>query len=249
MFSMFYFNKRKVNKYFLITLILVLLLNIVLKSQNTVNFGISGGTSSYYGDINSSRFLYKPSPSYGIFTRVNFNKFYALKISCDYLKIRGNDMDFKTIIHPERFNYPVSFYTKMITMGAKLEYNFFPYLPDIKIGDWTTYIFGGIAYTMILYNKALNSTITSLPHIALPFGAGLKYSVTRKLSCGLEINFYKSLSDRLDGITNLGNKPSLFYNNDWYYFTGIFITYKFFKFVPDCPAYDKNLSYGRKGKY
>jgi hypothetical protein len=34
----------------------------------------------------------------------------------------------------------------------------------------------------------------------------------------------------------LGN--TLLNNNDWYSFIGVFITYKFFKFAADCPAYN-----------
>jgi len=242
---------KKIRQKFNIVLLLITFIISFVKSQdkNTLNLGVTIGSSSYYGDINATRFFYQPSISYGVFSRVNLNKIYALKISCDYLKISGNDLDFKNIIYPERYNYPVSFYTKMITMGLKIEYNFFPYLPDIKPGDWTTYLTGGIAYSMILYSKAINSNIIALPHLAFPFGGGFKYSITRKLNFGAEIIFHKSISDRIDGIINTGNKYSVFFNNDWYVYTGAFITYKFFKFVPDCPAYDKYLSYGRKRKY
>ena len=30
---------------------------------------------------------------------------------------------------------------------------------------------------------------------------------------------------------------SVIHNNDWYSFLGVFITYKFFNFAAECPAY------------
>jgi hypothetical protein len=76
----------------------------------------------------------------------------------------------------------------------------------------------------------------------LPFGFGYKFNVGKWLSGGFEASARKAFSDRVDGIPNppVANVIAPFGNNDWYFFTGVFVTSKFFKFWDDCPAYEDN---------
>jgi hypothetical protein len=88
-----------------------------------------------------------------------------------------------------------------------------------------------------------------IPIVTMPFGFGYKMNVGRWLSVGAEVSARKTFSDRVDsdqdnleGFINpeVVGAIAPFGNGDWYYFTGVFVTYKFFKFWDDCPAYEDN---------
>ena len=64
-------------------------------------------------------------------------------------------------------------------------------------------------------------------------------NVAKRVTAGAEWSFRKSFNDRIDGLENPSGVHSVIHNNDWYSFMGIFITYKFFNFAGDCPAYKK----------
>ena len=74
-------------------------------------------------------------------------------------------------------------------------------------------------------------------YLSLPFGVGVKVNFPSRISAGAEWSFRKSFNDRIDGVENPSGLHSLIHNNDWYSFLGIFITFKFFNFAAECPAY------------
>ena len=59
----------------------------------------------------------------------------------------------------------------------------------------------------------------------------------------------KAFSDGIDDIVNPGGESvqTPVGNNDWYAFTGIFLTYKLFNYMNDCPTYN-DTTYGRKNR-
>lgn len=204
-------------------------------SQRKADIGLTGGTSYYQGDINPSRLFYKPRYNVGPIFRINFNTRYSLRFKAVYAVVAGSDEDFNYVI--TKRNYPVTFNAHFVNISSQVEYNFFNYTSGVNQGDWTPYIFGGFGYSYIISQGLVNSSISSTSHISVPFGIGTKMNLTRRLSAGLEWSYNKTFNDNLDGVASTLGKTN-FYNNDWYSFFNIFITYKFFKFAPDCPAYD-----------
>ena len=83
----------------------------------------------------------------------------------------------------------------------------------------------------------LSSTSGAPNHFTLPFGIGLKSTVTDRIGWGAEWIIRKSFSDQIDGIDS-PVKNYIFHNNDWYTTLSINITFKFFKFAAKCPAYN-----------
>ena len=51
----------------------------------------------------------------------------------------------------------------------------------------------------------------------------------------------KTFTDLIDGVANPGGEAvqTPVGNNDWYMFTGIFLTYKIFNVINECPAYEE----------
>jgi len=213
-------------------------------SQRNTNFGAFAGTSYYMGDINPNRHFYRPGPSLGLLYRINLNKRYAIRASGYYSSLSGSDTDFGSRINPDRYIEPVvKFNTSLIDGTLQFEFSYLPFAPNIGNWDYTTYVAGGIGYSIIISSGVrtnLNADYVNnpIPHLTIPFGIGLKFNVNRRVSAGFEWSFRKTFSDRIDYLKNPTGDVSVIHNNDWYSFAGIFITYKFFKFAQDCPAYD-----------
>ncbi|MBN2614008.1 MAG: hypothetical protein JXB00_20795 [Bacteroidales bacterium] len=224
----------------LIFLTLLLPFSIICFSQRDANVGIFAGTAYYMGDINPNRHFYRPRPSLGLLYRYNFNNHYSLRANAYYAYLSGSDIDFASEYHADRHTRPVDFNTSVLDGTVQFEFNFLPYVPNNKKWEYTTYVSGGIGYSMILgsgVGTSYDAVRNPVPHFTFPFGVGFKLNLTRTISAGAEWSFRKSFSDRVDFLTNPSRQTSFTHNNDWYSFAGIFITYKFFNFAVDCPAY------------
>jgi len=218
-------------------LFLLLLVSSCIFSQRKADIGLIGGTSYYQGDINPSRLFYKPRYNVGPIFRYNFNSRYSIRLQAVYANLAGSDGDFDNVITKRN---PVSFNLRFINLGGQVEYNFFDYQTGITAGEWTPYMFGGLGYSLVLSPGVIGSNIAPSMHMTMPFGIGAKANITRRLSAGLEWSYNKTFNDRLDGVVSPINpsEETIFNNNDWFSFFNLFITYKFFKFAADCPAYD-----------
>ena len=201
-------------------------------SQRNANIGIFGGTSYYLGDINPSRHFYRPAPSFGVLYRYNIHTRLAVRGNMYYVDLSGSDLDFGGTLHPDRPVSPAEFHTSLLDIAVQVEYNFLPFTPNIGKWAYTPYISTGIAGALIMGSDAASENLVSFP-----FGLGLKLNLTSRISTGAEWSFRKTFSDRVDGLENPSGTYSILHNNDWYSLLGVFITFKFFNFAAECPAY------------
>jgi hypothetical protein len=210
-----------------------LILPSLVSAQRNADFGVFVGTAYYMGDINPSRHLYRPAISYGALYRININTRYAIRANAYIADLSGSDSDFPERINPDRPFNPAHFQTSILDLGLQLEFNFLPFTPNMVKWDYTPYIAAGVAGSMIV-----GSDVNAMNALSFPFGAGVKVNLTSRLTVGAEWSFRKTFNDRIDGIENPSGVNSLLHNNDWYSFLGVFITFKFFNFATDCPAYN-----------
>jgi hypothetical protein len=217
----------------LIILLPVFLLPVMAYSQRDANIGVFAGTAYYIGDINPNRHFYRPSVSYGVIYRYNLNARYALRANAYVADLSGNDLDFPERLNPDRPLSPAQFSTSIFDIGLQAEFNFLPFTPNAGKWAYTPYIAAGIAGSLIMGSDA-----NAMNTLNIPFGLGVKVNLTSRLSAGAEWSFRKTFDDRIDGIENPSGTRSLIHNNDWYSFLGVFITFKFFNFATDCPAYN-----------
>jgi hypothetical protein len=217
----------------LLTSMLILLLPVISEAQRKADIGIFAGTAYYMGDINPNRHFYRPSFSLGGIYRYNFNKRYALRLNGIFADLSGNDLDFPGRLNPDRPASPANFQTSILDVAAQLEFNFLPYMPTKGIGDYSPYIAVGFAEGFIV-----GSNVDAINVTSFLFGIGGKINITSRLSAGDEWSFRKTFNDHLDGISNPSGTSAFMHNNDWYSLLGVFITFKFFNFANECPAYD-----------
>jgi hypothetical protein len=221
----------------LLFLIIGLLSGVLVCAQRNANFGLIGGVSYYMGDINPSRHFYNPSYALGAIYRVNINPRWAVRGNAYYTTLSGSDLDFPELLHPDRPYEPVTFSTTLLDANVQGEFNFLPFTPNLGKFNYTPYVSAGLGFSMILASDQ-----GAVHHLTLPFGIGAKLNISKKISTGIEWSFRKAFTDLIDGQENPTGVQSLIHNNDWYSYLGVFITYKFFNYVTDCPAYEKKDS-------
>ena len=147
----------------------------------------------------------------------------------------------------------MNFQSKISEISGKFEYNFLDYFDEVTKFNFTPYIFFGIGTTILKNIEANNLKIEEGRNLFLnvPFGFGFKYLINKQFSIAFEVEFKKTFNDKLDYTTgantsNINNVTGLNFNNniknylygsgndnDFYYFTGISLSYILYKI--QCP--------------
>ena len=214
-------------------IIFVLLFLAITRAYTTdeLDIGIFGGTSYYMGNINTSQHFYNLSPAMGIIVKHNLNEHYAVRFNMNYGQVRADDADFNNILNQTR---QAVFTTRFYDFSFKGEFSFQPFKVTILNRPVSSYLTAGIAYTFIPSDGAYPDNFLNIP-----FGAGVKYGISRKVTIGLEWILKKNFTDNIDGIKSFGqfNSPSLVHNNDWVSLAGFILTIKPFERRGDCPVY------------
>ena len=201
--------------------------------------------------------------------RRNFDRRFAVKGEVSLLSIDGDDRLSDDLI---RLNRGLHFRSKIQELSSQIEFNFLPFETGSVLYNWTPYIFSGIS----IYNfnpQAENSNgqwvdlqplgtegqgTTAYPErkkyprtqIAIPMGAGFKYTLNERLNIMFSFSARKSFTDYLDDVSTTYpgiptefnaasiemSDPTYSHNkdeqrgndleNDWFYFTGIAISFR-----------------------
>jgi opacity protein-like surface antigen len=227
----------------LLLLALAFITASLCSAQKKTDLGIFAGTSYYMGDINMERHFYAPSFAAGPIIRYNFNPRYSLRFNAIYGTLRGQDKDFSNEFQQLRDH---SFNTTYLDAGLDFEFNFFSYKIYQRKDIWSPYIAGGMGYNRVLSSSFSAPEGTLYPavdatknNVILFYGGGFKLTLSRKVAVGVEWTIRKTFSDRFDRLENPGQEfNTFFHNKDWYSLVGLFVTYKFWEYMEDCPAYD-----------
>jgi hypothetical protein len=206
-----------------------LCLSVTLSGQKSSDFGVFGGVSSYFGDINTTRPLYSPLPAGGIFYRFNFHPRQSLRTNLFIGGLRGNDLDFKNDFQQLR---AASFSGTVIEWALQFEFNFLPYSTQGRLWDYTPYLAGGAGITFV------NTTVSAFVPV-IPFSFGFKVNIHKNMGLEAEYGFRKTFYDNFDGLKDLvaPSDYSWIHNNDWYSYAGVAFTWKIFSNLAGCPAY------------
>lgn len=225
-------------------LILLITNGIFSSAQKTLEGGIMAGGLFYLGEINPSTLFQSTKFGGGAFVRHNVNKRWAYRANLVVGTLFSDDK-YSSDKYQQIRN--VAFNTPLIEIVVQAEFNFLRY----KLGAtrhnsfYTPYLASGIGFLMV--------TNSIHPYqLVLPISFGMKFAISKKLELGIEWSFRKTFSDHLDNISGKeydanSMKPinkikykqhAFFYNNDWYSYAGVFVTYKIFQSGSTCKAYD-----------
>ncbi|MFK5855726.1 MAG: DUF6089 family protein [Bacteroidota bacterium] len=252
-----------------ITFKVIILVTTILTAgiSNAQTFEVGGfvGTSYYLGELNPGLPYNQTQLAYGGLLRYNVNSRWAVKFSYYRGKVQGSDATGGSVV-----NRDLSFKSKINDFSLVAEFNFWEYFTGSKKSFFTPFIFGGISYFTFkpesidgvglqpIGTEGQNAGFDGRsPYnqysFAIPFGFGIKYSITERLGLAFEWGMRKTFTDYIDDISttyylvgstinpdNTGqvlSDPTMNHDpnmqrgddktNDWYNYTGVTITYKF----------------------
>ena len=182
-------------------------------------------------------------PAIGPIVRYNFNMRNSLRAHAVLYELAGSGEIFG--------GRAAEFQSSFVDLGLDFEFNWWPYQTAHRKTKYSPYVSAGLGY-------GLNLSSEGKSHLYLPFGLGVKADLWQKLSGGVEVSMRKTFTDKIDGVYNPGSEgvQTPMVNTDWYMFTGIFLTYKIFKYNEDCPTYNEQTyslknagTSGKKGSW
>jgi len=195
------------------------------------------GGSNLIGDVGSRKFINTKSPAFGLIYKYNITTRYSLRGSFSYSKLVNRNF-FSD--EPNRLLSFISAENQITEFSAGIEFNFF----DFNLHDYdnhiSPYIYVGInyfRYNLFYINKNSPNDLVEYDkelEFSIPLTVGAKAKLNQKVILGFEIGARYSFTDNLDGSNPIGqfqNNPNLkhgaLYNNDWYVFTGITLSFTF----------------------
>ena len=194
--------------------------------HNDGEFGIGVGLGHYFGDLNTNAALNRPKFSGGIFFIKQFNNYIGLRISGDYAFLGYSDIYSKNETQLRR---NLSFNTNLWELSLSGYFNFFRFIPGVSGYKFTPYLFlgaGVFSYDPYAYlngtkyflrplgteGQNVDSTKKqySTMAVCIPFGVGLKYSVTQNMNVFAEVGYRFTTTDYLDDVSTTYAGPSAF---------------------------------------
>jgi Domain of unknown function (DUF6089) len=222
---------KKIGKFFPIFFVLLLLAELSKGQKNEIGFSVGG--LNYTGDISPSYNVFHYRPAGSLFYRLNFSPIVALRASGMIGGLYGNEKNSKNPVQAAR---GASFKSTVSEFSVMLEYNFFNYRGRKDDRRYSPYLTGGLGIFNSVSKAGNYRHGSEYIQLAIPFGVGMKYKLSRYLNLGAEFVARKTTSDQLDGVSSqyIGNhETSNLFDKDWYYYTGLSLSYTFYKVV--CP--------------
>lgn len=243
-------------------MILLLVLSLAMPekvSSQIMEIGATGGASYYIGDINPGGHFKQSKMSFGGTVRYYQNLRWAFRFQ--YSNINLSSSDEVAAFKPER---GLAFNSKINDFAIMAEFNFFDYWTGSQRNFISPYIFAGVSFfkfnTKHPDGTELQPLMTegvdySTFSWSIPFGLGVKFSMTKRLGMTVEWRIHKAFTDYIDDIHGMypekdvvagdyaytdptssfkpgmqrgnGSSDNFGYNNDWYSVLGVTILYRF----------------------
>lgn len=286
--------KRLISTGLAILCLLTLFPSVAVAQRSEI--GLLAGGSFYLGDINPKRLFAQTRPAGGLYYRYNINTRWAFRMGLTYGRIQADDKHFN---NPRNLN----FRNDLFDVSAMMEVNFLNFfIGSDRQYRFTPYLTAGVAVCFsnpkgYRFNEQTDRTEWfalqplhtegqglpdgpknySLTQFAFPFGIGLRYSISSRVSIGLEWTMRLVFSDYLDDVSGVyfdGGRLFAEYGDhakyfgdptdsytpgaqrgdkntfDWYSFAGVTVSVKLGRTREECPAYSVSAiqRYKRKNR-
>lgn len=187
-------------------------------------FGVWGGVTNYFGDLNTKTSFKFTRPGAGAFYRYNIKYRGAWRTSINWGQAEFNDAGTKTPVNLQR---NLSFKTDIFDITTVIEFNFLKFDKESKKHWFTPYL--GTGLTLFFFNpkaqyggkwyflqplgtEGQNDPSYSgvkkyrLFSFAIPIVGGFKFSFKRNWNIAIEAGVRKTFTDYLDDVS--GKYPS-----------------------------------------
>ena len=214
-------------KKILLAIILFCVFPAFVSSQST-EIGLFLGTATYKGEISKS--LFNPhfiKPAIGILYRRNFNNHWAYRLGLTYGSMIADD----AVANDEYQNRRnLSFRSRTWDGHFLFEFNFLPYQIGNPDSRFTPFVFGGIAVYYFNPQAELNGDWYNLQplgtegqgtskypdrdkynriQVALPFGGGFKFKLSKRFGMTVEAGVRKLYTDYFDDVSTTYADPAV----------------------------------------
>ena len=208
--------------------------NAQFDDPKTLEIGPHGGASYYMGDLNPVIPFAMADLQYGGLVRFNYNNRWTFRFDYSRAKVKADDT--KLNWRPER---GLNFTSTINDFSLVAEFNFLEYYTGNPKKNVSPYIFGGIsvfqytAYATVgdvlvdlsdhategpedpnakWYNKMFGKT--SPIGVSIPFGFGVKFSLSRHMAATMEWRTHKTFTDYLDDVATVYPEEQAWYTDD-----------------------------------
>ncbi len=209
----------KMKRYFLIfgTLIVLALPSFAQKSSEV---GVFLGGSFYLGDLNPNGFFKFSLPAAGLVYRYNINNRFAARASALIGQVAAYDNASPYAFQQER---NLNFKSPIEEVSGQIEFNFFEYEIGNPKYNFSPYIFGGLGFFRMNPKGNLNGQWVDLQPLhtegqgtqsnteapyhliqpCIPFGIGIKTSLSKTICMSIEWGMRKTLTGFLDDVNGV----------------------------------------------
>ncbi|MBK9073979.1 MAG: PorT family protein [Flavobacteriales bacterium] len=211
-----------------LALLVVLLLPLQGLRAQVSELGITGGVTYYIGDINPYKhYPARTKPMGGLLFRYNFGSRYAVRAQALYGTLEAFDSDSPDSLQQLR---NLSFRANIFELALLGEINFFHYRAGGKDGkSWTPFVFAGLCYFRANPRAQLDNTwydlqplgtegqggtsedgggnLYKVDQVGIPFGAGLKFALGKRVDLQLEWGLRRTFTDYLDDVSGTYADP------------------------------------------
>ena len=234
-------------------LVASVLLAVGVHSQDRMEIGLMGGVGYYLGDLNPSQQFKNPGPSVAGIVRYVVTDRAAVKVTGGVTMISGSygeksldrysptevvphigamGEDETEVIRPGE----MEFKNTIVDICAMGELNFmsFDHIFRKDQTKFTPYLTLGLGASSYLAER--DGAKKRVFVLSLPFGAGIRWKVTKALRIGAEWTFHKTMADDLEYVEP-GERPFdasdpyknnvhvMTHNNDWYSALRVMVTF------------------------
>jgi hypothetical protein len=250
---------------------------LVMNAQKTNELGIFLGGSYYIGELNPTGHLNSLTrPAAGIVYRHNLGYRVSFAFSALFGSVQGIDARTSSFEQQQR---NLSFRSRIYELAGRTEFNFIEY----KIGDekhqFTPFLFLGLSVFNFNPKASYDNQWVALQplntegqakgylrtQIAIPFGAGVKMNLARRIGLVIEWGMRKTFTDYLDDVSTVYANPADLAANgpaavalsdrslgatdntgrqrgnprtkDWYCFTGLTLSFQLSDKPKACSSY------------
>jgi len=207
----------------LLSLFIIVAISTSAKSQSQEyiqqgEFGFTLGAAHYFGDLNTRASVNRPKPALGLFFRKQFGNYTALRIAAHYAQLGYSDTYSK---NEYQFSRNLSFNTNIWELTLQGDFNFFKFVPSDLNHLFTPYVTLGVgvfSYDPYAYlndkkeflrplgtegqtSGYLGRSEYSTMSLCIPFGVGIKYSLTDRINFSMEICHRFTNTDYLDDVS------------------------------------------------
>jgi len=194
--------------------------------------GLFLGASYYNGDLNSSVPFQMAQPAFGVAYRYIVNPRWAFKFNGYYGTVEGDDRNNPETSLRER---NLHFRSMVLEFGGMMEFNFMRFVAGSEHNRFTPFLFGGLSVFRFNPQASFRGewyslqplgtegqgttayperTAYSLTSVAIPFGLGVKFSLSQTTVVSFEWGMRKTFTDYLDDVSTTYADPYILWSEN-----------------------------------